>query len=63
MEGSIKLTEVLAIVLAMLRDTLAILSSIAKGADLPALVFLVGMAELEAVQAEAYAKHEAVTKE
>jgi hypothetical protein len=45
-------TEVLAIDLAKLRDTLVILGSIAKGADLPALVFLMSMAELEAVQAE-----------
>jgi hypothetical protein len=45
-------------VLALLRNSLAILSSIAKGADLPALAFLIGMAELEAVQAEAAAKRD-----
>lgn len=56
-----KLTETTE-VLAILRNTLAILSSIAKGADLPALVFLIGMAELEAVQAAADAKREAVIK-
>jgi hypothetical protein len=49
-------------VLSMLRNTLAILSSIAKGADLPALVFLIDMAELEAAQAEANAKREAFAK-
>ena len=49
-------------VLAMLRNTLAILGSVAKGADLPALVFLIGMAELEAAQAEANAKSEAFRK-
>jgi hypothetical protein len=46
-------------VLATLRNTLAILGSIAERADLPNLVFLIGMAELEAVQAEANARLEA----
>lgn len=49
-------------VLAMLRNRLAILGSVAKGADLPALVFLIGMAELEAAQAEAAAKSDAARK-
>lgn len=49
-------------VLAMLRNTLGILSSVAKSADLPALAFLIGMAELEAAQAEAIAKREAFAK-
>jgi hypothetical protein len=48
--------------LAILRHTLAISRSIAKGADFPALVFLIGMAELEAAQAEAKAKREARAK-
>jgi hypothetical protein len=48
MEGKMKETTG---ILAMLRNSLAILNSIAKGADLPALVFLIGMAELEADQA------------
>lgn len=38
-------------VLAMLRNALASLSTIAKSADLPAPAFLIGMAELEATQA------------
>jgi hypothetical protein len=38
-------------ILSMLRNMLAILSSIAKSADLPALVFLIGMTDLEAAQA------------
>jgi hypothetical protein len=46
-------------VLSMLRNTLGILSSIANSADLPALVFLIGMAELEAAQLEADAKRQA----
>lgn len=49
-------------VLSMLRNTLAILGSVAKDADLPALVFLIGMAELEAAQTEANAKNEAFRK-
>ena len=49
-------------VLAMLRNTLAILGSVAKGADLPALEFLIGMAELEAAQSEAAAKSDAARK-
>jgi hypothetical protein len=48
--------------LATLRNTLAILGSIAKDADLPALVFLIGMGELEATQAEANAKRDALAK-
>ena len=51
-------------ILALLRNSLAILGSIAKSADkraskdagLPALVFLIGMAELEASRAEVDAK-------
>ena len=46
-------------ILALLRNTLAISGSIAKAADLPALVFLIGMAELEAAQAEASANRKA----
>jgi hypothetical protein len=46
-------------VLATLRNTLAILGSIAQREDLPALVFLIGMAELEAAQAESKARLEA----
>jgi hypothetical protein len=49
-------------VLAALRSSLASLSSIAKSADLPALAFLIGMAELEATQAEVNARREVVTK-
>ena len=49
-------------ILAMLRNTLAILGSVAKDADLPALVVLIGMAELEAAQAETIAKSEAYKK-
>jgi len=48
--------------LALLRNSLAILSSIAERADLPALVFLIGMAELEATQAAAKAKRKAFKK-
>jgi hypothetical protein len=40
----------------MLRNTLAILGSIAQRADLPNLAFLIGMAELEAAQTEASAR-------
>ena len=47
-------------VLTMLRHSLAILSSVAKSADLPALAFLIGMAELEAAQAETSAKRDAL---
>jgi len=46
-------------VLTMLRQSLAILGVVAKSADLPALAFLIGMAELEAVQAETGAKRNA----
>ena len=49
-------------ILALMRNALATLGTIAKGADLPALVFLIGMAELEAAQAEANAKREAIAK-
>lgn len=49
-------------VLATLRNTLAILGSIAQREQLPALVFLIGMAELEAAQAEASAKIEAAAE-
>jgi hypothetical protein len=45
-----------------LRSSLASLSSVAKSADLPALAFLIGMAELEATQAEVNARREVVTK-
>ena len=48
--------------LALLRNSLAILSSIAERADLPALVFLIGMAELEATQAAVKAKRKAFKK-
>jgi hypothetical protein len=44
MEGKLAMT------LALLRNSLAILSSIAEKADLPAQAFLIGMAELEATQ-------------
>ena len=37
-------------ILAILHHTLAILSSIAKSADLPAFAFLIGMAESESAQ-------------
>jgi hypothetical protein len=50
------------VVLAALRSSLASLSSIAKSADLPALAFLIGMAELEATQAEVNARREVVAK-
>jgi hypothetical protein len=53
MEG--KMTETTE-TLALLRNSLAILSSIAERADLPVLAFLIGMAELEATQATAKAK-------
>ncbi len=46
-------------VLTMLRHSLAILSSVAKSADLPALAFLIGMAELEAAHAETNATRDA----
>jgi hypothetical protein len=49
-------------VLAALRSSLASLSSIAKSADLPALAFLIGMAELEATQAEVNARREVIAK-
>ncbi len=49
-------------VLAMLRSVLTVLNSIAENADLPAIAFLIGMAELEATQAETNAKREAITK-
>jgi hypothetical protein len=58
MEGDMKETEVLA----MLHKMLAILSSIATDADLPALAFLIGMAELEAAQAQANVKSESFKK-
>jgi hypothetical protein len=58
MEGKMKKTEVLT----MLRNMLAILGSIAKDADLSALAFLIGMAELEAAQAEVNSKREVATK-
>jgi hypothetical protein len=52
-------------ILGLLRNSLAILGSIAKSADkranLPALVFLIGMAELEASRAEADAKRRTFT--
>lgn len=43
-------------ILAILRNTLAILCSIANRADMPALAFLIGMAELEAAQTKAGVK-------
>jgi hypothetical protein len=49
-------------VLAMLRNMLASLSSIATDADLPALAFLIGMAELEAAQTQAGIKRESFKK-
>jgi len=49
-------------VLTMLRNELASLSSIAKRADLPALAFLIGMAELEATQVEVAARREAIAE-
>jgi hypothetical protein len=49
-------------VLAVLRSSLASLSSIAKSADLPALAFLIGMAELEATQAEVNARREVAAR-
>ena len=57
-------------ILGLLRNSLAILGSIAKSADkraskdasLPALVFLIGMAELEAARAEADVKRKIFTK-
>jgi hypothetical protein len=54
MEGKMKETEILRLI----RNTLAMLSSLAEDAKLPSLVFLIGMAELEAAQAEAIAKHD-----
>ncbi len=44
------------------RELLKVSASIAERADLGALVFLIGMAELEAAQAEIRAKAEAVPK-
>jgi hypothetical protein len=41
---------------------LAILSSVATGADLPALAFLIGMAELQAAQAQANVKRKSFKK-
>lgn len=49
-------------ILATLRNTLAILGSIAQRADFPNLAFLIGMAELEAAQTEVSARVEAATK-
>lgn len=49
-------------VLEILRGSLASLSSIAKNADLPALAFLIGMAELEATQAEVSARRKVAAK-
>jgi hypothetical protein len=49
-------------ILAMLRNSLAALGLIAKGAESPALAFLIGMAELEAAQAELKAKRKALRK-
>ena len=43
-------------VLTTLRKMLAILSSVATNADLPALAFLIGKAELQAAQAQANAR-------
>jgi hypothetical protein len=59
MEGKmVETTETLA----LLRNSLAILSSIAERADLPALAFLIGMAELEASQTAAEAKRKTFKK-
>ncbi len=49
-------------VLATIRNTLAILASLAERTDRPGLAFLIGMAELEAAQAEASASVEADTR-
>jgi hypothetical protein len=49
-------------VLALLRNSLTILSLIAERAGLPALVFLIGMAELEASQTAAKAKRKILKK-
>jgi hypothetical protein len=54
MEGDMKEKEILRLI----RNTLPMLSSIAEDANLPSLVFLIGMAELEVAQAEAIAKHD-----
>jgi hypothetical protein len=54
MEGDMKEEEILRLI----RNTLPMLSSIAEDANLPSLVFLIGMAELEVAQAEAIAKHD-----
>jgi len=59
MEG--KMTETTE-TLALLRNSLSILSSIAERADLPALAFLIGMAELEATQAAAKSKRKTFKK-
>ena len=59
MEG--KMTETTE-TLALLRNSLAILVSIAERADLPALAFLIGMAELEATQAAAKSKRKTFKK-
>ena len=59
MEG--KMTETTE-TLALLRNSLAILSSIAERADLPALAFLIGMAELEVTQAAAKSKRKTFKK-
>ena len=48
--------------LAPSRNSLAILVSIAERADLPALAFLIGMAELEATQAAAKSKRKTFKK-
>jgi hypothetical protein len=48
--------------LALLRNSLAVLSSIAERADLPALAFLIGMAKLGATQAAAKAKRKRFKK-
>lgn len=49
-------------ILTTLRNMPAILGSLAKSVDRPALEFLIGMAELEAAQAEVAAKSDAVRK-
>jgi hypothetical protein len=58
MEGKMKEAQTLA----MLRNMLTILSSMARDADLQALAFLIGMAELEAAQAAVHAKRKAKAK-
>jgi hypothetical protein len=58
MEGDMKETEVLT----TLRKMLAILSSVATNADLPARAFLIGMAELQAAQAQANVKRKSFKK-